>query len=78
MTKRPTANPLQPRTRREVAARTTPAPAAGRVYGYARVSTARQADEGESLDVQQRQTSRRVRGWRGLAVGRLVTEWAFL
>jgi DNA invertase Pin-like site-specific DNA recombinase len=25
------------------------------VYGYARVSTARQADEGESLDVQQRQ-----------------------
>jgi DNA invertase Pin-like site-specific DNA recombinase len=29
-------------------------PSSGRVYGYARVSTARQANEGESLDVQQR------------------------
>jgi putative DNA-invertase from lambdoid prophage Rac len=47
---------LQPATRRELAARKaagTAAPA-GRVYGYARVSTAMQADEGESLDVQQR------------------------
>jgi DNA invertase Pin-like site-specific DNA recombinase len=55
VTKRLTATSLSPPTRREVAARTTPASAAGRVYGYARVSTARQADEGESLDVQQRQ-----------------------
>jgi putative DNA-invertase from lambdoid prophage Rac len=55
MAKRPPASSLQSPTRRELAARTTPAPAAGRVYGYARVSTARQADEGESLDVQQRQ-----------------------
>jgi putative DNA-invertase from lambdoid prophage Rac len=55
VTKRPTANSLSPLTRRELAARTPPASAAGRVYGYARVSTARQADEGESLDVQRRQ-----------------------
>ena len=48
---------LQPPTPRERAARAaataSPAPI-GRCYGYARVSTAMQADEGESLDVQQR------------------------
>ena len=55
MTKRPTANSPSPPTRRDVASRTTPASAAGCVYGYARVSTARQADEGERSDVQQRQ-----------------------
>jgi len=33
--------------------------AAGRVFGYCRVSTARQVDEGESLDVQRRQ----IEGW---------------
>lgn len=33
----------------------TPAKPSGRVFGYVRVSTAAQADEGESLDVQQRQ-----------------------
>ena len=53
---------------RELAARaaTTPAPAPdGRVYGYARVSTTRQADEGESLDVQQRQITgyATMNGW---------------
>ena len=31
-----------------------PAPLRSRVFGYARVSTTMQADEGESLDVQQR------------------------
>lgn len=46
---------LQPASARAGAAlRRKPA---GKVYGYARVSTARQADEGESLDVQQRQLS---------------------
>ena len=48
------ARHLNPPTEREGAA---PAPA-GRVYGYARVSTVMQADEGESLDVQQRTISR--------------------
>jgi putative DNA-invertase from lambdoid prophage Rac len=47
---------LNPPTKRAAAARnTTPCPApAGHVYGYARVSTLRQSDEGESLEVQQR------------------------
>lgn len=46
--------PISPARKR--AARKAPAAAqpAGRVYGYARVSTVMQADEGESLDVQQR------------------------
>ena len=42
-------------------------------YGYARVSTSRQADEGESLDVQQRQ----MEGYalmHGLTVGRMFIE----
>jgi putative DNA-invertase from lambdoid prophage Rac len=47
--------PPSPRRRAHSAATaTSPAPA-GRCYGYARVSTAMQADEGESLAVQQRQ-----------------------
>ena len=44
---------LAPPTARERAARQQPA-AAGRCYGYCRVSTRMQADDGESLDVQQR------------------------
>src|SRR6201994_3017615 len=49
------ARHLNPPTPREVAASKAPSPAlTGRVYGYARVSTLAQADEGESLDVQQR------------------------
>jgi DNA invertase Pin-like site-specific DNA recombinase len=40
---------------RKIATRKAASPAlTGRVYGYARVSTLAQADEGESLDVQQR------------------------
>ena len=39
---------------RKPAARTAPSAASGRCYGYARVSTIHQADEGQSLDVQQR------------------------
>ncbi len=49
---------LNPPTPRELTARTASATAptqAGHCYGYARVSTIAQADEGESLDVQQRQ-----------------------
>jgi hypothetical protein len=53
------ARRLYPPTARETAvlkaaaATATPAPT-GRVFGYARVSTVQQADEGQSLDVQQR------------------------
>jgi putative DNA-invertase from lambdoid prophage Rac len=47
------ARPLQPATKREKVALAASNPA-GRVYGYARVSTTMQADEGESLAVQQR------------------------
>ena len=47
--------PPSPRRRAHGAATAaSPAPV-GRCYGYARVSTTMQADEGESLDVQQRQ-----------------------
>jgi putative DNA-invertase from lambdoid prophage Rac len=44
---------LQPPTKREKAALAA-SPPAGRVFGYARVSTTMQADEGQSLEVQQR------------------------
>ena len=43
------------------------------VYGYTRVSTERQADEGESLDVQRRQ----IGGYammKGLEIGRVFVE----
>jgi DNA invertase Pin-like site-specific DNA recombinase len=43
---------LNSATPREIAVRT--AAPAGRVFGYCRVSTVQQADEGESLEVQQR------------------------
>jgi putative DNA-invertase from lambdoid prophage Rac len=43
-----------PSAREKAALAPSPAPT-GSIYGYARVSTVAQADEGESLDVQQRQ-----------------------
>jgi putative DNA-invertase from lambdoid prophage Rac len=68
---------LNPPTQRELAARGqsgSPAPAlTGRVYGYARVSTIQQADEGESLDVQQR-TIAGYAQMHGLAVERVFVE----
>ena len=45
------------------------------VYGYSRVSTTRQADEGESLDVQQR-TMTGYALMRGLSIGRMFVERA--
>ncbi len=59
MTRRPAgdgdrlARRLYPPTARETAVRTAVV-TAGRCYGYARVSTVAQVNEGESLDVQQR------------------------
>src|SRR5271166_3495600 len=47
--------PLQAATKRAKAARAAGASPDHRVYGYARVSTSMQAEDGESLDVQQRQ-----------------------
>ncbi len=54
-TRRPAGSdrPHQPTARKTAAATTSPA-ATGHVYGYCRVSTVAQANEGESLDVQQR------------------------
>jgi putative DNA-invertase from lambdoid prophage Rac len=67
------ARHLYPPTPRELAARKAPAPAAGRVYGYARVSTIMQASEGESLDVQQR-TIAGYAQMHGLAVAKVFVE----
>ena len=47
-----------------------------RTFGYARVSTAMQADEGESLDVQQRQISGYAQ-MNGLVVERVFVERGF-
>jgi DNA invertase Pin-like site-specific DNA recombinase len=61
---------LQPATARERARRAT---AERHVYGYARVSTLAQAEDGESLDVQQR----RIEGYahmQGLALERIFIE----
>ena len=44
-----------------------------KVYGYTRVSTERQADEGESLDVQQRQISGYAM-MKGLEIGHVFVE----
>jgi DNA invertase Pin-like site-specific DNA recombinase len=44
----------KPRRAKVAGAKTATAPLPGRTFGYCRVSTSRQADEGESLDVQQR------------------------
>jgi putative DNA-invertase from lambdoid prophage Rac len=63
------ARHLNPPTEREGAA---PAPA-GHVYGYARVSTVAQADEGQSLDVQQRVISGYAT-MQGLAVRQVFVE----
>lgn len=62
-------------TRREVAARPVPNPSAasGRCYGYARVSTVHQADEGESLAVQRRQIEGYVQ-MHGLQIARTFVE----
>jgi putative DNA-invertase from lambdoid prophage Rac len=56
MPRRTAAGRLHPPSQRELAIRAKLHVDAspGRVFGYARVSTARQASEGESLDVQQR------------------------
>jgi putative DNA-invertase from lambdoid prophage Rac len=52
----------------------SPAPAlTGKVYGYCRVSTVRQADEGESLDVQQRQVTGYAQ-MQGLILDRVFVE----
>jgi putative DNA-invertase from lambdoid prophage Rac len=62
------------RSKRRGAGRTAPS-TGGHVYGYVRVSTARQADEGESLEVQQRI----IEGYamqHGLAVDRTFVERA--
>jgi putative DNA-invertase from lambdoid prophage Rac len=67
------AHHLNPPSPRELAARQpSPAPT-GRIYGYARVSTVMQADEGESLDVQQR-TIAGYATMHGLAVERVFVE----
>ena len=66
------AGHLAPPTKRELEARRALA-TPGLVYGYCRVSTTRQADEGESLDVQQRQ----IEGYahmQGLALDRVFIE----
>jgi putative DNA-invertase from lambdoid prophage Rac len=69
------ARHLAPPTARELAARkaaASPAPS-GRVYGYCRVSTGQQADEGESLDVQQR-TIAGYAQMRGLVIEHVFVE----
>ena len=45
-------NPPAAKRRRRAAPEATDVPPTRRVFGYARVSTVAQADEGESLDVQ--------------------------
>src|SRR3954462_1315947 len=51
----PTRRPAgSDRSTRKTAAATPSSAPSGHVYGYARVSTVAQANEGESLDVQQR------------------------
>src|SRR5215469_7729294 len=48
-------HPHPPSQREKPAPATAASTTAGKVYGYCRVSTIAQADEGESLDVQRRQ-----------------------
>jgi putative DNA-invertase from lambdoid prophage Rac len=65
---------LYPPTARERAALGDKPPApSGRVWGYARVSTVMQADEGESLDVQQR-TIAGYAQMHGMAVEKVYVE----
>jgi hypothetical protein len=64
----------KPPTPREVAAgEATSPPLTGRVYGYCRVSTLQQAEEGESLEVPQR-TIAGYAEMHGLAVERVFLE----
>ena len=70
------AHPLQPPSARERVALATASSAAapgGRCYGYARVSTSMQVEDGESLDVQQRQIEGYVH-MQGLGLTRLFVE----
>jgi putative DNA-invertase from lambdoid prophage Rac len=79
MTRRPTgdklARHLNPSSRREIAARaaSTASGASWRCYGYARVSTVHQADEGESLDVQRRQLAGYAQ-MQGLTIDKVFVE----
>lgn len=66
------ARHLQPVTARERAARGLDQPT-GHCYGYARVSTLQQADDGESLDVQQRQIAGYAQ-MQGFTVDRMFVE----
>jgi putative DNA-invertase from lambdoid prophage Rac len=65
--------PPSPRRRTARTAITASPPAAGHCYGYARVSTVQQADEGESLDVQQRQLAGYAQ-MHGLAIDKVFVE----
>jgi len=72
---RASADKLYPPSPRERAIRAklaAPAPP-GRCYGYCRVSTVAQADEGESLDVQQRQLAGYAQ-MNGLTIDRVFVE----
>jgi DNA invertase Pin-like site-specific DNA recombinase len=72
--KRRLAQYLSPPSQREKAAlASAAAPTAGKVYGYCRVSTVAQADEGESLDVQQR-TLRGYCDMHGLTLDQIFVE----
>ena len=77
-TRRAPADKLYPPSPREkairanLAAPASPAPP-GRCYGYCRVSTVAQADEGESLDVQQRQLAGYAQ-MNGLTIDRVFVE----
>jgi putative DNA-invertase from lambdoid prophage Rac len=64
---------LQPPTSRERAAALSPPATPGHCYGYARVSTVQQADEGESLDVQQRVIAGYAQ-MNGLAIDKVFVE----
>jgi putative DNA-invertase from lambdoid prophage Rac len=64
--------PHQPTARKTATAPPSPAPT-GHVYGYCRVSTVAQANEGESLDVQQRVLAGYAT-MQGLAIDRMFVE----
>ena len=65
-------SPREKAIRAKLAASASPAPP-GRCYGYCRVSTVAQADEGESLDVQQRQLAGYAQ-MNGLTIDRVFVE----
>jgi putative DNA-invertase from lambdoid prophage Rac len=68
----PQRPPFPRRRTHGAATAASPAPV-GRCYGYARVSTTMQADEGESLDVQQRQLAGYAQ-MKGLTIDRVFVE----